>query len=218
MSLNERLAALTAQFKSAMSADESAVVEQAAELLRRSGIADRAVKVGQAAPDFTLKDEDGTSVSLAQTRERGPVIVTFYRGVWCPYCNEDLKALQAALPTFRSMGASLISISPQSPANSRKSKRDNGLDYPILSDQGNAVADRYGLAYSFPNDLRQLYIRWGINLEAFNGDASWRLPIPGRFVVQPDGLIAYAEVDPDYTRRPDPSELIPVLDRLATAA
>jgi peroxiredoxin len=145
MSLNERLAALTAQFKSAMSADESAVVEQAAELLRRSGIADRAVKVGQAAPDFTLKDEDGTSVSLAQTREKGPVIVTFYRGVWCPYCNEDLKALQAALPTFRSMGASLISISPQSPANSRKSKRDNGLDYPILSDQGNAVADRYGL-------------------------------------------------------------------------
>jgi peroxiredoxin len=218
MSLSERLAALTAQIKSELSTDELATVEHATELLRRSGMTDRAVKVGQAAPDFTLKDEDGSSVSLAQLREKGPVIVTFYRGVWCPYCNEDLKALQAALPTFRSMGASLISISPQSPANSRKSKRDNRLDYPILSDQGNAVADRYGLAYSLPDDLRQLYTRWSINLEAFNGDASWRLPIPGRFVVQPDGLIAYAEVDPDYTRRPDPSELIPILDRLATAA
>ena len=102
MSLNERLAALTAQFKSAMSADESAVVEQAAELLRRSGIADRAVKVGQAAPDFTLKDEGGSSVSLTQTREKGPVIVTFYRGVWCPYCNEDLK--QAAIDCLKLKG------------------------------------------------------------------------------------------------------------------
>ena len=218
MSLNEQLAALSAQFKSELSADELATMERATEALRRSGMTERAAKVGQSAPNFTLKDEDGRSVSLAQMKEKGPVIVTFYRGVWCPYCNEDLKALQAALPTFQSMGASLISISPQSPANSRKSKRENLLEYPILSDPSNAVADSYGLAYSLPDDVRQLYTRWGINLETFNGDASWRLPIPGRFVVQPDGLIAYAEVDPDYTRRPDPSELMPILGRLATAA
>jgi peroxiredoxin len=184
-----------------------------AELIA-SGQAQRALKAGDRMPDFTLQDSDGQKVSSRELLAKGALVISFYRGVWCPYCNLELQALQAALAEIATRGASLVAISPQTAANSRKSQRDNKLDFPILSDLRSQVADAFGIRYALPADLVDLYKSFKNDLPAFNEDPSWVLPIPARYVIGTDGIIAYAEVNPDYTQRPDPSELLPVLDRL----
>jgi peroxiredoxin len=120
----------------------------------------------------------------------------------------ELQALQDALPAFREMGAKLVAISPQSAVNSRKSRRTNGLDFAILSDPGNETAAGFGLRFALPNYLIKLYESLKNDLPAFNGDTSWTLPMPGRFVISRDGAISYAEVNPDYTHRPEPADVL----------
>lgn len=178
--------------------------------------ADHALQTGDKAPEFTLRDPDGNAVSSRELLSRGPLVATFYRGVWCPYCNYDLQALEEVRPKIETRGASLVAISPQTQGYSRKSQRDNKLGFPILSDPGAAVADEFGLRFALPDDLIEVYRQFGANLAAVNDDPSGVLPMPARYVIGTDGVIAYAEVNPDYTRRPDPSELLPVLDRLRT--
>jgi len=185
-----------------------------AELIA-SGAAERALKVGDTAPAFTLKDPDGNTVSSADLLAHGPLIVSFYRGVWCPYCNMDLQALQAALPEFEERGATLVAISPQTAPNSRKSMRQNALTFPILSDPHNDVAAAFGLRFDLPDYLVELYKSLKNDLPSFNGDPSWTLPMPARFVIAPDGMIHYAEVNPDYTRRPDPEDMLPSIEKAA---
>ncbi len=184
-----------------------------AELIA-SGLAGGALKVGDKAPAFTLKDPEGHPVASTDLLRHGPLVVTFYRGIWCPYCNMDLQAIQAALPEIERLGAKLAAISPQTAPNSRRSQRENNLTFPILSDPENAVAASFGLRFKLPDYLADLYRNVFKNdLELVNGDPSWTLPMPARFVIGQDGTILYAEVNPDYTRRPDPEELLPVLKR-----
>lgn len=189
------------------------IMHRATKELIASGLAERALKIGDTAPAFVLADADGKTISSADLLATGPLIVSFYRGVWCPYCNMELQALQAALPMFRDQGASLAAISPQTAANSRKSIRNNGLDFPILSDPGNETAAAFGLRFRLPDYLVELYKNLKNDLPAFNGDASWTLPMPGRFVIGQDSVIRYAEVNPDYTRRPEPEDMVPALSR-----
>jgi peroxiredoxin len=184
-----------------------------AELIE-SGQAQRAKKAGDVAPEFTLNDSDGKPVSSRELLAKGPLVVSFYRGVWCPYCNMELQALQAALPEIAGRGASLVAISPQTAPNSRKSQRDNKLDFPILSDVKSELANAFGVRFALQDYLIELYKGFKNDLPVLNDDPSWVLPMPARFVIGTDGIIAYAEVNPDYTQRPDPSELLPVLDRL----
>ena len=183
-----------------------------------SGAAARALKAGDKAPSFTLDDPDGQPVSSADLLARGPLVVTFYRGVWCPYCNMELQALQAALAEFETLGAALVAISPQTAPNSRKSVRQNDLGFPILSDPHNDVAAAFGLRFAMPDFLIDLYKGLKNDLPAFNGDPSWTLPMPGRFVIAQDGTVLYAEVNPDYTRRPEPDDMLPALRRAASVA
>jgi peroxiredoxin len=157
-------------------------------------------------------------VSSADLLARGPLVLTFYRSIWCPYCNMDLQAIEAAADEIRALGASLVAISPQTAPNRRKSERENELSFPILSDHGNAVADEFGLRYRLPDELIAVYKGFGNDLTIGNGEDSWTLPMPARYVIGTDGVVAYAEVNPDYTRRPDPSELLPPLQRLRTHA
>jgi peroxiredoxin len=185
-----------------------------AELIA-SGAATRALKAGDRAPRFTLNDPNGKPVSSAALLAHGPLVASFYRGVWCPYCNMELQALQAALPEFKTLGASLVAISPQTSVNSRKSVRQNALDFPILSDTHNDVAAAFGLRFDLPDYLVDLYKSLKNDLPSFNGDASWTLPMPARYVIAPDGMILYAEVNPDYTRRPEPEDMLPALRRAA---
>jgi peroxiredoxin len=130
----------------------------------------------------------------------------------------DLQALEDAADEIRALGASLVAISPQTAPNRRKSERENALSFPILSDHGNALADKFGLRYRLPDDLIAVYKGFGNDLAVGNGEPSWTLPMPARYVIDSNGVIAYAEVNADYTKRPDPSELFPVLRRLQRGA
>jgi len=180
------------------------------------GAAERALKVGDKAPAFTLKDPNGNDVSSAGLLAQGPLVVSFYRGVWCPYCNLDLQALEEALPEFERRGTRLVAISPQTPVNSRKSVRQNALSFPILSDADNDVAAAFRLRFELPDYLIELYKNAGkIDLPGFNGDPSWTLPMPARYVIAPDRTILYAEVNPDYTRRPEPEDMFPAIEKAA---
>jgi peroxiredoxin len=219
MALQDRLDAFKADFVGGKLAFKptrerlDAMARATAELIE-SGQAQRAKKAGDVAPEFLLKDPEGNPVSSRELLARGPLVVSFYRGVWCPYCNLELQALQAALPEITARGASLVAISPQTQANSRKSQRDNKLDFPILSDVKSEVANAFGIRFALPDYLAEVYRTFGNNLPVINEDPAWVLPMPARYVIGTDGIIAYSEVNPDYTQRPDPSELLPVLDRL----
>jgi peroxiredoxin len=193
------------------------IMHRATDELIASGLAEHALKAGDLAPRFVLNDPDGEPVGSGELLAQGPLVVSFYRGVWCPYCNMDLQALQEALPAFREAGAQLVAISPQTPVNSRKSVRNNGLDFPILSDPHNDVAAAFGLRFELPDYLVELYKSLKNDLAAFNGDDSWTLPMPARFVIGRNGVIRYAEVNPDYTRRPEPLDMLPVIRAAAIA-
>lgn len=221
MTLQDRLDAFKANFKSGQPpfnapAHIHPIMARATAALIASGAASRALKAGDRAPDFTLDGPDGTPISSANLLARGPLVVSFYRGVWCPYCNMELQALQAALADFQAAGADLVAISPQTRVNSRKAVRENGLEFPILSDPHNDVAAAFGLRFELPDYLVDLYKSLGNQLPSFNGDESWTLPMPGRFVIGSDGIITYAEVNPDYTRRPEPSDMLPAIRRATT--
>jgi peroxiredoxin len=223
MSLQAKLDAFKADFeagKPPYSVPPSVIetMHRATAELIASGLAERALKAGDRAPAFLLSDPDGQPISSGGLLARGPLIISFYRGVWCPYCNMELQALQEALPAFREAGANLVAISPQSPVNSRKSVRTNGLDFPILSDTRNEVAAAFGLRFRLPDYLVELYKSLKNDLPTFNGDDSWTLPMPARYVIGQDGIIRYAEVNPDYTRRPEPLDMLPALRAAAPAA
>src|ERR1700758_980717 len=222
MSLQARLDAFKADFeagKPPYSVPRSVIetMHRATAELIASGAAQRAKKAGDVAPSL-LKDPEGNIVRSDALLKKGPLVVTFYRGVWCPYCNMDLQAIEEAADEIRALGASLVAISPQTAPNRRKSERENALSFPILSDHGNSVANEFGLRYRLPDDLIAVYKGFGNDLTIGNGEDSWTLPMPARYVIGTDSIIAYAEVNPDYTRRPDPSELVPVLRRLRTDA
>lgn len=215
MSLQEQLDALTTRFETQMAPPGVVeIMHRATADLIASGQAARALKAGDHAPSFRLPDADGVLVSSQDLLARGPLVITFYRGAWCPYCNLELKALEAARAEIEARGASLIAISQQTAINSRKAQQSNGLGFPIVGDEGGELAARFGLRWRLPDDLQAVHRQLGADLTLFNGDASWTLPMPARYVVGPDGVIAYAEINPDYTQRPEPSDLFPVLDRL----
>lgn len=219
MTLQAKLDAFKADFRGGKApyfapTDIHPVMERATAELIASGQAQRALKAGERAPAFTLNDAEGQPVASADLLAQGPLILSFYRGVWCPYCNLELQALQETLPQFRALHASLVAISPQTAANSRKSQRQNQLDFPILSDRHNAVAAAFGLRFTLPDYLIELYKSLKNDLPAFNDDPAWTLPMPARYVIGQDGVIAYAEINPDYTQRPEPASLLPVLSAL----
>jgi peroxiredoxin len=217
MSLQAKLDAFKADFeagKPPYSVPHSVIetMHRATAELINSGAANGAKRVGEKAPPFTLKDPDGNVISSSELLRKGPLVVTFYRGVWCPYCNMELQALEAAKPKFDKLGASLIAISPQTRPNSRKSVRQNKLTFPILSDAKGEVGAAFGLRFHLPDYLIELYKGLKNDLPTFNDDPSWTLPMPARYVIDRNGTIVYAEVNPDYTHRPEPEELLPALE------
>jgi peroxiredoxin len=148
--------------------------------LKASGLPERVKKVGEKGPAFKLKDAKGKEISSTDLLAKGPLIVSFYRGVWCPYCKMELQALQAALPKFEKLGAGLVAISPQTAPNSRKSTRENKLTFPILSDTKGEVGAAFGLKFKLPDYLVDVYKGLKTDLPSFNDDPEWMLPMPAR--------------------------------------
>jgi peroxiredoxin len=191
--------------------EQAELLERASRELAFSGITERVVKQGEQAPDFTLPNAVGIPVGLSAALQSGPVVVTFYRGIWCPYCSLQLKAYQKILPEILRLGACLMAISPQSPDKSQATLLKNFLQYEVLSDLGNVVARQFGLVYQVPEWVRGLYISFGVDLPAFNADQSWELPIPGTFVIGWGRRILLASADSDPTNRLEPGAIIEAL-------
>ncbi|GFO68045.1 alkyl hydroperoxide reductase [Geomonas limicola] len=195
--------------------EQSQQLEDAARELALSGIAERVLKAGVQAPDFTLPNAVGRPINLEQALRGGPVLVTFYRGIWCPYCSLQLRAYQKILPEIMRLGATLLAISPQSPDKSQATLLKNFLMYEVLSDAGNQVARQFGLVYQVPEAIRPIYTSLGTDLPAYNGDASWELPIPGTFLIGADRRILLSYADSDPRNRLEPSTIIEALEVVA---
>lgn len=185
----------------AQATDPKTVLAKATEDLMRSGQAERAVHRGQKAPDFTLPDAKGQVVRLSGLLKKGPVILTFYRGGWCPYCNLQLRSYQAHLAEIRAKGAELVAVSPQIPEYTLSTAEKDALTFPVLSDVGGKVAREYGLVFQVPDEVVPIYRQFGIDLEKHNGDTRHELPIPGTYLIGPDGTVLLSHVDADYKKR-----------------
>ncbi|MEL6616132.1 MAG: peroxiredoxin-like family protein [Bacteroidota bacterium] len=163
--------------------------------------ANRALAVGETAPDFALPTASGESVRLSDLTARGPVVLTFYRGAWCPYCNTQLRDYQSRLDEIERRGAALVAISPQVPDSSAVMESENALGFPVLSDVGGTVSDAYGLLFRVDSERREVYRAQGIDLERYNGTDDWVLPVPATYVIDADGVVRSAFVEIDYTQR-----------------
>ena len=179
-----------------------------------SGIANKSVKQGDKASDFALPNVNGETVQLSQLLAKGPVVLIFYRGGWCPYCNLALRAYQAILPEIQQAGATLVAVSPQTPDNSLSASEKMALSFPVLSDSGNKVAREYGLVFTVSSEVQAVQQGMGLDLSRVNGSDTWELPIPGSYVIAQDGTIALAFIDPDYTHRLEPAAILTALDQL----
>lgn len=187
-------------------------MDKAKQDLANSNLIEGALQVGQTAPDFSLPNQNGEQRQLSDLLKNGAVVISFYRGGWCPYCNLELKALQDILSDIKAAGANLIAITPETPDHSLSTAQKNALAFDVLSDQGNAVANQFGLKFSIAEELVQLYIKRGLDLQKAHGDSSFTLPLPATYVVAQDGKVIYQFVDTDHTRRAEPENILKILN------
>lgn len=183
--------------------------------IRENDFASRALKEGDLAPDFLLPDANGRLVSSEELRQRGPLVVSFYRGGWCPYCTAELCALQAAKQEFEDLHAGLVVLSPDTRDFPREMKRSFGLELQVLADVDYDVAMSYGVLFSIPEETRAYYSGLGIDLGKRHGSSMWMLPIPATYVIDRDGRVRHAFVEPDFTIRQEPTEILAAVRRLA---
>ena len=176
---------------------------------------DNALSIGQTSPDFELPNPQGKSISLNALLAKGPVVVTFYRGSWCPYCNLQLRALQARLADIKELGAELVAISPQVPDDSLTEDEINNMDFIVLSDQDAKVASKYGVAWEVPSFLLDhMRVDRQLDLESINNGNANILPIPATFIVDKNAEVVWRFVDIDYRTRSEPEEIIQALQKL----
>ncbi len=210
-SLRDSISAFTASMAKHAPAEVIAALGAELQKLAESGIAGRALAAGAKAPDFTLPDAHGAPVSLAAILAKGPAVVTFYRGGWCPFCDLQLRAYQGVLGAIRDLGAELVAISPQTPDYALSDVEKKQLTFPVLTDAGNRVARAYGLVFRLSDVMQKLQAGFGNPIPRFNGDDSWELPMPGTFVLDRGGEVLLAHVDPNYIVRLEPLEILDAL-------
>ncbi len=212
---------LTAQLQEKAKAAEDktpaakrAIMQKALEELAASDITKKALTVGAKAPTFELPDVKRGTTSLSSLLKKGPVVLTFYRGGWCPYCNIQLHDLQKHLSEMKKQGAELVAVSPQSPDASLSTVQKAELSFYVLSDAGGKVARQYGLMYALPKDLQELYLEFGIDLSKVNADGKWELPLSATYVIDQSGTIRYSFVNTDYKKRAETLDILKVLRSL----
>ena len=185
--------------------------------LRMTDVASRALKVGDKAPDFLLPDAHGRLHSSEQLRVQGPLVVSFYLGGWCPFCNEELRALQAVKAKFDTLKANLVVLSPETGDLPRQLKRQLSLDLTMLADVDHGVAISYGVLFRVPEETKAHYAGRGYDFAHRHGLTEWMLPIPATFVIDQDGVVKSSFVEPDLTIRQEPSDILDSVRRLASA-
>jgi peroxiredoxin len=214
--VRRELEALQKDIATKAPAERLKAYEEGVEAVKKSGVLVKALKVGDKAPDFELTNATGKAVKLSALLENGPVVVTWYRGAWCPYCNIALKGFQKVLPEIKAEGASLVAISPQTPDNSLSTVEKDGLGFEVLSDKGNKTARAYGVAYKVPAVVAA-QMKGRLDLAKYNGDSSDELPLGATYLIDKGGVIRYAFVDGDYRKRAEPSAVVAALKGLKKA-
>lgn len=215
--LQSQLDTLKASFQLKAKPETVALYDDGIRQVAESDVLRTALKRGATAPDFTLADAKGQTVNLASMLKQGPVVLTWYRGGWCPYCNVQLKAYQDILPELKASGAQLVALSPELPDNSLSTAEKDKLTFSVVTDKGNATARSYGLAYRLPESL-VIAFKGRLDLPKINGDESWTLPLAATYVVAPDGKISYAFVSADYTKRAEPADVLAAVRAAAASA
>ena len=179
-----------------------------------TGIAARALRIGTQAPDVTLPDASDKPVRLSDVWRRGPLVVVFYRGGWCTYCNLQLREWRQYTDALARLDASLLAISPQLPEHSMRTAQDNGLGFTVLSDCALDAANGFGLAYTLHPDVVDYYGSVGTDIPVLNGNGLWVLPVPATYVIDHTGAIRFASIEEDVRERTQPREVIAAIEAL----
>jgi len=182
--------------------------------LVNTGIADKALHNGDKIPQITLPNVNNKEVEVNKYLIEGPIVISFYRGSWCPYCNLELKALQDNLSEIETAGGKLVAITPELPDNSISSVEKHNLKFEVLSDVGNKIAKEFGLVFNLAEELCPIYKQFDFDIPKYNGDETWSLPIPATYVINKDGVITDCFVDANYTRRMEPLSIIEALKKM----
>lgn len=223
MNLNQSIRDTIEQLRDALPADITAKIEMGAGEISALSIAEGARSVGQSAPEFALKDRSGETKTLKSYLADGLVILTFYRGAWCPYCNLQLRAYQDHLDAFRTRGAQLVAITPETPNaidDLLASDLPDGViddtaakvEFDVLHDAGNTVARQFGLVFDMPDSHKDVISGFGLDLEAINGEGGWAVADPATYILTPDGQIAWAFIPNNYRKRAEPEAILRALD------
>jgi len=208
MPLQNQLDEITANTRQLVQPERLAVSERSVEELLLSGAESRVLPVGAVAPSFELLDYTGKLVRSSDLLALGPLIINFFRGRWCPYCATELEAWRDLREEVRKRGAFLVAISPQTVRHNDFTADQHALNYPVLSDPGCKVAASFGLVYTVPLYMQKHYRSILVNVPFVNGEDSWQLPLPGTYVVGPNGTVLYAEANADFRTRPEPQSVL----------
>ncbi|RMF03079.1 MAG: AhpC/TSA family protein [Chloroflexi bacterium] len=214
MSLNAELTKMREERAAKRPAAASQLLAAEMERWLGAGLEAQSLQVGDKIPPFALGNAVGQTVSADDLLKAGPLVISFYRGAWCPYCNLELRTLQQALPDIRAAGGQLVAISPNQPDSSLSSVEKHGLTFEVLSDVGNHVARQFGLVFSVGSDVRPMFQKVGFDIPGQNGDDTWEIPVPATYVVNPAGQVVYRFVDPNYTRRAEPADIVAALQAI----
>jgi peroxiredoxin len=209
--LQDQLDEITANTRKLVQPERLAIADYATEELMLSGVESRVLRAGDKAPGFELLDFTGKPVRSSDLLALGPLVLCFFRGRWCPYCVTELEAWRDLLGEVRGRGALFAAVSPQTQRHNDFTADQHGLTFPMLSDPGCEVAARFGLAYALPGYMQKYYRGILVNIPFVNGDDSWRLPLPGTFVIAQDGTILFAEAQADFRVRPEPRAVLAAL-------
>jgi len=194
-------------------AETQAVHARAVADLKQRCQAANILPVGARIPEFQLQDHDGKTISSSSLLVKGRLVLCFIRGRWCPFCVGQMEAMNLILPTIEQAGATLAAISPQTVRQAFFMRDQHKLRFPLLCDVGNKVARQFGVTYRVPDEQKAVYQRAFVNLPFVNGDDSWELPIPSTYIIDADGTVLYACANEDYTERPEPTEIVSMLNQ-----
>lgn len=211
MGLQNRLDTLKEEFTDNVPSGMLEIMNQETSKLVASDIVANAIQIGQILPNGKLLSEKGEGVQIEQIIDGKPLVISFYRGGWCPYCNLELTGLEAIAADIRALGANIIAMSPESVAHINETRAKNGVSYAMFSDEGSEFAKALGLVFTLPKTLQDIYLTFDINVEKHNGESKFELPIPATIIVKPNREIVYLYADGDYTKRSEPEALLRVL-------
>ncbi len=199
-------------FKQKVPIQTQEIMLKATDALKNISISKNALEKGDIVKNFTLKNAKGKFVSTQKLLEENDfLVINFYRGLWCPYCNLELKALQEINDELKKLNTKLVAVSPQTPDASLSTKEKNELEFEILSDTNNKVAKEYGLVFSLAQELRPIYESFGIDIVGLNQEDSYELPMPATYVINKKGEIIYSFIDEDYTKRSEPQIILDII-------